>query len=145
MLNNEKILSMMKRLFKQIPLFLFFVATFTLFSSELVQAQTEKNFKVQIRISTSMIFSDGFPSNELISLTEKLQNVPEVNHIDSAINSRQRGNSNENRMQINAELGFTDFDAYKKWLSAPESEELLNSLVDNSDHFSMNLSIDKRL
>ena len=136
---------MMKRLFKQILFFLSFVATFTIYSSELVQAQTDEGFTVQVRISTSMIFSDGFPSNELISLTEKLQNVPEVNQIDSAINSRQLGNSNENRMQINAELGFTDFDAYKNWLSAPETEELLNSLVDNSDQFSMNLSIDKRL
>lgn len=136
---------MMKRLFKQILFFLSFVATFALFSSELVQAQPDEDFSVQVRISTSMIFSDGFPSNELISLTEKLQNVPEVNQIDSAINSRQLGNSNENRMQINAELGFTDFDAYKNWLSAPETEELLNSLVDNSDQFSMNLSIDKRL
>lgn len=135
----------MKRLFKQILFFLCCVAVFTLFYSELVQAQAEDNFTVQVRISTSMIFSDGFPSNELISLTEKLQNVPEVNHIDSAINSRQRGNSNENRMQINAALVFTDFDAYKKWLSAPETEELLNSLLDTSDQFSMNLSIEKRL
>ena len=135
----------MKRLFKQVLFFLCCVAAFTLYSSELVQAQTDEGFAVQVRISTSMIFSDGFPSNELISLTEKLQNVPEVNQIDSAINSRQRGNSNENRMQINAELGFTDFDAYKNWLSAPETEELLSSLVDNSDQFSMNLSIDKRL
>jgi hypothetical protein len=124
--------------------FLFICIVFTLVISEPSIAQSENPNSVQVRLQSSMVFDGSFPTDELLELTEILQQVPQVLQIDSAINSRQRSNVDQNRMQINATMGFANFEEYKVWLQDPERQELLNTFIEKSERFSMNLSIDKR-
>ena len=124
--------------------FLFICIVFTLVISEPSIAQSENPNSVQVRLQSSMVFDGSFPTDELLELTEILQQVPQVLQIDSAINSRQRSNVDQNRMQINATMGFANFEEYKVLLQDPERQELLNTFIEKSERFSMNLSIDKR-
>ncbi len=108
------------------------------------QSETVNRNTVQLRIQSSMMFTDSLPTDELLDLTEKLQNVKFVRQIDSTINSRQRGNIDENRLQMNANLEFADFEEYKNWLTDPETESMIDSFFENSEQFSMNIRIDNR-
>ena len=134
----------MKPVFIRLLSFLFICIAFTFVISELSIAQAENKNSVQVRLQASMLFIESFPTNELLELTEILQQVPQVHQIDSAINSSQRGRVDQNRMQINANLGFTNFENYKIWLQDPETQDLLNTFIEKSEQFSMNLSRDKR-
>ncbi|NBC25836.1 MAG: hypothetical protein GVY08_03175 [Bacteroidetes bacterium] len=114
---------------------------FIFIPADSARAQSETITIVQLRIQSSMMFSERLPTNELLDLTETLQDVEFIQNIESTINSRKKGTIDENRLQINAQLEFTDFDEYKNWLTDPATDRLIHMMSENSEHFSMKLSI----
>lgn len=132
----------MARIIHTLPALFIMAVLFTFIPPDPASAQSETGTIVQLRIQSSMIFSESLPTNELLDLTEKLQDVEFVDQIDSIINSRKQGNIEENRLQINASLKFTDFNEYKMWLTDPETDTLIHTLSENSEQFSMNLRIE---
>jgi len=134
----------MARIIRPLPALIILSGLLTFIPPDQARAQSETGTIVQLRIQASMMFSERLPTNELLNLTEKLQDVEFIQNIDSTINSRKKGTIDENRLQINALLEFTDFNEYKTWLTDPVTDDLINNLSENSEQFSMNVRIENQ-